>query len=365
MSPLVRAVPMPVASPVLPACCSALPDDEPGDLLEGTKIKAGSQYQMVIGIAGTSPAGTWTARYGTVSSTGMYTAPSFMPPYAEDMVMFESATGWISETRILVEANPAIPGTDGPRYVQVEFGVGQPGFSLMQQAVVVQGSSKSVIAGGTLESIVDDYPDLPLVTPGQDVQGMPELFDCVDAPVVNDNPLTDIVDTAEADLVVQESRDIYALVPANTPTASKPKICKIGVTTGPGKELQGKRCSGGQKIVEETTTYGPVAEGVETGQIQFTAAAQAALGAKGAAELGFGFEVGVSYPLTRKLYRYGQRHITEVFKCINGVWTYSHSRVCRRTGHGQVTSPKWAGFIDGYPINGDPAPDLWTTWICN
>ena len=356
-----------------PTCSLKLKSSASQNVLE---LTAGQTYALSVNPSGSIAAdGTWSADYGSIDASGNYTAPSFQPPFGEAVVTYLPPSGATPVTlNILVAADPAVPDTAYPRYISYAVGAtGALNYNANPVASVVGGASASVIQSGNLLDLTAAYPGLP-VYEGNPPSGLnaPAPFDCVDPAVaVSSANTTQALHTLAAVTVTtfgDLTDGLLIAVPASLAPGKKPKTCKVGPLFPPPVGL-GHPCTDENlysPAVPTIITKGPsIVPPSQTGSMEFTAGINATLGIQGLASLRAGFNIGVTYPLTRIILAYSQSYRQDVYTCVNGQFKFLKTETCSRSGFGESCTPKWVSVVDQSPVNGAPDPDKWTPWNCN
>lgn len=354
-----------------PSCTSTLiTGDEPTI----TKLMAGVTYQFRIDPQSTVPTGgTWSAQYGTVDAQGNYTAPTYQPPWGQDKLTYHAPDG-IEESNltILVAANPDLPDSGYPRYIRVPGNwddhnniEGNP------QAQLISGADGSVVETGDLGSLAEEWPKLPTLDADDEVAGPPVTSDCTDLVADTTVPVgqeqMSAATVVAQDVVGSVSDALVVVLPANQPVQKKPKKCVIW-PVNPLPIWNHDPCPGppsaSREVESKPVTTGPVKiPPLQSGSMEFSAEVNVSLGMKGYGDLGVGYKIGASYPMTRQILEWKQTIKKDIYKCKNGVWTFVGTKTCTRSGNGEWAYPKWVAVIDGYNPNG--YPNEWTPWSCD
>jgi hypothetical protein len=323
---------------------------------------AGETYQLASTVGGSG----WEADHGTISSTGLFTAPAYIPTEGTVTIQRVDGSGTpLAQETVILEPNPSLPGSAKPRYIRVNVLPEEPGFSTEQTCSVVDGDG-SVITAGPLLAIVNSNPGLGLVRGNEPA---PQLYPTEDCLVAVDQP-TPIGEASpllgmESSDVAGANSEILVLVAQDQSGRAKPQTCKPRPRW---EDHRGKPCTGTSPNPDPGTmiTYGPNKDDhVSTGQMEFTtgieAAWQAIVGSGGSG----GFTVGVSYPVRRRWLNYTRYFVQDRYRCVNGEWVFLKTVRCISVNTGQQSSPPWVNLADGYPYNGDPLPGGWSSWVCN
>lgn len=106
--------PQPIPATACPTCIQTQSPESIESLpsVQVSKVVAGTSYtfQSSDTTNPVSPA-SWKAKYGTVTTEGTYTAPTWRLPYGEDLVTFKMSDGSDGDLRITVVPNETIPSS--------------------------------------------------------------------------------------------------------------------------------------------------------------------------------------------------------------------------------------------------------------
>ena len=94
------------------------------------------------------------------------------------------------------------------------------------QASVVQGSSEFIVTSGTVLDLANQYPNLPLIGPGDDFPHPVQTFNCqeVTGSIKGNDEISAIPSMSEGG----EADDVlFSLAPTSAPGSPKPEICAI------------------------------------------------------------------------------------------------------------------------------------------
>jgi len=356
------------------ACCSVQSDPKAFSVLTA---EAGKTYTFTVdpqsGFATYNK--TWSAQYGTISSTGVYTAPEFIPESGIDVITvhFENGpleqivlhlspqTGITPEAPIIVPQG-FVPSAQGnnqePQVPTPEEG----------QAAAAQQSDEEPVATASAESdaFIHALDNLPndgkwheiSETPGQNAT--PALWECTDP------------------IQVVLAGQTYLRVPStlnnNDPNTSiflmasggnaalgggqGTRRCKIGPIYGPPDWID-EECTNGsyRRVYGPKKTYckrGPVMAG---GTVEVSAEWANKINAR----FNLGITAGLKVLASRQYLEWTEVYNFDRYQCVGGRWKYVGSGVRQRLGTGLHTVPKWGGWVMGYPMSGLPGP--WTDWF--
>lgn len=359
------------ATPVCKPCQQSL-GTEPTVL----KLMAGYTYQMQVDpFSGLASGGTWDCQYGTIDPSGHYTVPNYTPPYHQDRVSYTDPTGASAHMDIYVKPDPDVASTGYPRYIVYATGAkGAPSYETNPASQLI-GNNGTVLASDTLMNLVAGYPTIPVVEGSYpaEFEAEPVLTDCEDIPVAVEVPVEPGLQARRTSGVVDEqaqtaTETMLVVNTASTPQKAKPQKCKPQRTLPP-PPFWYLDCSGnpnavlyvdGTPVLTGPTPVPPL----QTASIEFTAGIKANLDAAGLGGLGIGFDIGATYSMTRQILQYKETKRREKYCCKNGLLQFCAVEQCTRSGQGEWVVPKWVAFVDGYPANGDPDPDTWTSWNC-
>lgn len=332
---------------------------------------AGVTYQFRTNPASNLPSGgTWSCEYGTVTSSGDYSAPIFQPPWGQDTITYEAPNGDIARLDILITQNPSIPGSGYPKYIRVPAGtLATTSLEQNPTAEVIAGVGASAVDSGPLSDIATQYPNLPTYEAGEDALSAPNTTDCADlepdTSIVVNNSSQNAATLNSQDVIGEVSDAMVVVIAPSLSQAQKPKKCVVW-PVNPFPAWYNDPCTTGTTLSNDSKSkrQGPkLIPPLQNGQMQFSAEVEAKLGREGLGELGVGFKIGISYPVTRQITQWTETLKRDVYRCVNGAWKFQGTKTCSRTGHGEIAFPKWVAVIDGYPVNG--FPNTWGPWNCN
>lgn len=296
-------------------------------LSEVIVISPGQEVEFSASITLT---GVWSAAFGTVSTSGVYSAPATVPPDGIDTVDFVGSDGSFLSFIVAVQSPGIVPMPSTALSWTYEGSAttpstlpGEPpssfGTSTFSSAPLM--SAVGVSAVTTLST---------LLIGGESMVTVPPLS------VVSTLPLT---------------TTLYAQ--SNAPLK---KARKCGVLPLP--PWKGESCTGNG----ERATIGPTQTTSYSGQENMPPIT-ISTGLKASIKSIFGLDVsvGATFPVSRQVKRYRQWYNKDVYRCVNGQWKFEYTRQCSRTGVEYFAwSPSWAALVYGYP----PSGVQWSSWSC-
>lgn len=360
-------------------CCSyARPaSDNPGGFWV-TALVAGAEYRFAL-LPGSSlpPGGEWSAGFGEIEPDGTYRAPRVAPPSGLDSVRYSTPEGLVATAWVRLEEapghsfeqawaapdafhaqsshiSPEKPNPDARRHF-AQLANPRPTAAQREAWAVTQWAQRD-----WLDSVPHDGRWHPVRKSDEpDDTGLAPVSDC-----------SEIVATANGSLLPvstylgsNERRDIVGIQADSQGVQQKtPRRCKTGpINPVPNWNEQPcdppgatKRVDGPVKRFKKYLGFNPNA-----GSIRITAKIRADL----IRLFNVDVEVGAEVRFGRHSYQYREFQTFDFYKCVNGRWQYDRTVVCERDSIGSRTDPRWANFIFGSPINGDP--DGWSSWVCN
>jgi len=349
-----------VASPFThsPTCCTMGRIDNPNGAWS-LNLQQSTQYTFDLSTKGLIPSGgTWGANLGKIGSDGKYTVPTMVPPSALDVVTYTTTDGTVYSWPVTI-ANPVYPSP-----LQVPSGFLTPSSTLTTQPST---DLANVPSDGAWHEVAEVGSTTVLDTPAM----LSNCEDLATAPVTlssGKGTITGVAVPVTLDTYVLSSSAQLANL-ANTALTLKapagtalPKNCKIGpIYAAP--PYKGQPCSspGATQTVD-----GPVKIFAKRGPVNNNAGS-IKVTAELAADLWKFFKlkvtVGVTLNFSREPIQYTAIQNYDKYKCVNGVWTYVGSGTCTCFANGELTTPFWVAWLDGYPTNG--APKEWSPWVCH
>lgn len=342
---------------------------------QGTSTASVDWLKLVAGVTyhftdlqltpGTNP--FWQTEYGTVNSSGDYTAPGYMPPLGLDTLSYTAADGSTASVTIRIVANPNLPDSGYPRYLRRTSTVLQsfPNNPSVYAYQLIGGASQAVLNTGEMNAISDGSP-IPVLEPTDTYEAAVSVVDCVAIPVTVTTPYTQDAAVPATAVSTDSTLQVTSLVvtsPAGlaTPIAVQaPQKC-TPKPINPWPTGQSKTCTlpGGEHRI-----YGnwgkPSKKRIKDQDVSIEVNASVALDIF--EKFGITVSAGVKYTGNRTLWEWTKSRKNDIYVCKNGVWTFSRTETCRITATGESTIPLWIAYVDGYPSNGDPGP--WSSESC-
>lgn len=359
------------------ASCTITPDTPHTDAVDAV---AGTTISLRVAQQGADlqPGGTWEAQLGSFNTAGDYTAPSYIPPYGVDEILYHSPDGRTARLTVRVIPDPSLPQTGQPLYqvVTADFLHLPPDpyasptptpapTPPTYDTSAASADSESFYASDAAASdavAVEPEPQ-PFGTPdsakplvvSSDQYAQPALvYDCVEVDPV-ELTATDALYEMPAE---QDGTPVSGIRLLQASSKQKPKKCKAG-PYNPPPPYCGTGCTGGTRVVNGPVKtfqrFGPV---VNMGSIKVTAeisAQLAGMGFKGVAE--------GTYNITGQYIYYGAAYTRDVYGCVNGQWKFLYREACEAKAVGLITAPPWAAALWGYARNGGPGQ--WSPWMCH
>jgi hypothetical protein len=325
---------------------------------------------------------TWTARYGSITQSGVYTAPSFMPPDGIDVidVTFESGTtdqitlrlsqrtGTTVASAIIVPQGflPVASGADtevpsGPTPVtSAQTTVVNPESSNDPGDVAVAPATEEPVAYATaLNSLPSDGNWHEVAESGTTIN--------VPAVIAGCEELVQVTQAGEAYYRVPSSLNqatpltSVILLSSSSPGLADDQVgrrkCKIGPIYGVPTWI-GDDCIEGTyaRVYGPLKTYCKRGDTMQGGSVDVNTE----WAAKILKRFNITVSVGVHSVTSRLFLTWSEVRNYDRYKCERGLWTYVGSGSRQRQGTGMQTVPIWGGWVLGYPSSGMPGP--WTDW---
>ncbi len=308
------------------------------------KVPAGTNYRLKT--ENVSGGGIWSATFGTIDSSGNYYAPAYMPPFGTDEIKYV-AGGVESRLVVVIEPNSSLPNSDGVRYIKLPRSWKSSNFDASAVGQVVEGSPETIVDIGPLGDLAEAYPNLPIVGPGDDFPDPVQVWDCHTLVFDETTPANEVAARAPS-LGEGDQYDDIMLVLKPNPGQPSPKKCKVKPRL---EDISGDDYDNGEDVFKSRVyMYGPTYLPSTTGQMPVTV--QMAADIKN--YFGITLEGGVQYPLARAMLKYTEKVIRERYSCVNGKLKFIETQRLCRTNWGEITSPTWAAYVDGYPQKGQP-----------
>jgi hypothetical protein len=359
------------------SCCSNSPLlDENVDIAFLVKLAPSSttSFRVNLSDGDLTSGGTWAADFGSVNSSGDYTAPSYMPPYGIDTVTYTDPDGHTASLAVRLTPTgtpPADIGTiSGMTQSEVDAAAAElegGGMSQNQMENTQTPPGDTEIIDTSYAVSVDPYKNYDENDPLYDVteqtllvaddQVVPEpvpTFDCEVTAATTYGGQSAYVLPAMVDGLPSE-----ALVALLQTGQSRPQKCKVGPFN---QSHQGEPCTGALHTYKGTTTVTP-GDWVSMGSQTIT------ISGSMSADIWKFFHISIGAGSTTvanvmsKTWTYKKVTIVDNYKCVNGHLQYVGSQKCVSYAIGLTTIPPWFAFATGYPRNGAPGP--WTPPVCN
>lgn len=329
------------------------------------KLVAGVTYTFTDHLLSRGANPFWEAEYGTITASGSYTAPSYMPPLGLDTISYMTADGSTASVTIRIVANPNLPDSGYPRYLRRTTTVLQsyPNYPPVFSYQLIGGASQNVLSTGEMNSIGGSAP-IPVLEPGDTYDAPVRVVDCVSLPIAASKAHKREFSVLSNAIFSDSRRPITSLV-VTSPTEyltpfPGPEKCKP-TPINPWSSNQNK---GYMKPDGEHRVYG--SWGKRTKKRIKDQAVAIELGASSAAEIsgryGITPAVGTRFSGRRTIWEWSRTRHNDIYVCKNGVWTFARSETCRMTASAETTIPIWMAYIDGYASNGEPGP--WSPESC-
>lgn len=304
-------------------------------------LKAGQRLALGVSdpTGAVQPGGTWSANFGTIDASGIYTAPSFTPPEGLDRLHYTDPNSndiWIN---VRVLPNPAIPNSDQTPYVTFDYlhnnamkGGGQT--AQAQQAQREGSPAPDQEFAPTSQTIVEMPGDTP-APPEQVSSATPLVAETIDGESVLTLPALD----GGGD----PTSVIYAQ-PLNETPQNVTLVPEVLAPTGP--------CTSG-----ETSSFGPYSD-TPTPQNGMVAlrdvTVSAELGGSAFHIFNVKLTVGGTYHVQGQFYNWKRTRTKYVWVCSRKRWVLEYTKHCDSYSLSLRTTPPWAILAEGYPQNNQP-----------
>ncbi len=343
--------------------CSTCMQGTTSASVDWLKLTAGVTYHFADMQLSPGVNPNWETEYGTISSTGDYIAPSYMPPMGLDRISYVAADGSNAMVTIRLVANPNLPDSGYPRYLQrtnivlQSFPAG--GANPVYAYNLIGGAAQTVLATGDINTIAGNAP-IPVLEPNDTYDGPVAVVDCVAIDVVSATPLSQRL-SVPSGAVQTESVNAVGSLTVTAPGAGvtpvplpiPAKCTPVPVNPWPIRDNKNCTLPGGLHRV-----YGPwgkpVRKKVKNQDVTIEMTVDLAL--QILERYGISVKDGVKYPGNRTILEWTKSRKNDLYVCRNGVWTFQRTEICTSTAAGESTSPVWIAFVDGYPSDGGPGP---------
>jgi hypothetical protein len=300
-------------------------------LMAGTSVEVrGSDTQQIPS--------RFTARYGEVDTqAGIYTVPEFMPPSGIDYVTVR-VDGKEQEFTVRVLPNPEIPGSDEGRLIRVSQGF---------------FSDEPMTTPFDIGTVLSTEQTLPVVLLEEG-----QVYEAP-LPITSSEALEDmgagwlrLPSTILSPPEQGGSDGKLALRPTDPNLSEGLLVFLTAIRYWDMVQPPPSGCQDGAYQYGEFENVGGL---VKNGWTQNTGnfIVNAGIGAQIAAS-GFSVEVGVSYPYSITSWEVVQNIERDVYKCVDGMWTFIGREKCERTGVLMSLNPKWMCVVMMTPCDGSP-----------
>ncbi len=318
------------------------------------------------------PNGEWSAKYGKITSDGIYTAPRYIPARGLDTIEYrfpKSPELAGIRINILIKPNASIPGSESTPYTQGAIKLDADG---MPEGILWQPALKPGTAPPVSLAELKFQP-ISLVRPGQTLPERVQTTATTNAASRSRDGLQEIVLPAANLNTGYTTKALYVV--QNPQAAPLEQAKELPIFAGsadqnpdPVAGEEKTKCEGTGYVYDpviQTGTERKLQEPAPVDNGKFTIDVDAQTGA---AKLipAITLKVGGEVDIIAYNYTYTNTGIQQRYKCVNGKRVIDKLLTCSQTNIGIRTLPSWYGVVvDKLPANGDFDPSMWTSWVCH
>lgn len=323
---------------------------------QAVSLKAGQRLSLGVSDpnGGIQPGGAWDANFGTVDTSGTYTAPSFTPPEGLDRVHYADTNGNDVYVTVRILPNPSIPNSDRTPTVTFDYMTGNSSVQSPDQSAQSQAGQPARLR--LAQAPVTQQPAQPADTGNGSFAPVSKTI--VVLPGETPAPPEQIITTASlvgetvngASVLVLPARSgagdtttaIYAQPLDETPQQ---------VTLLPSVSPPTGSCTPGSQSV-----YGPYYTVVTQGKMVTLADITVTSDLKAEVRKVFSITltVGTKIHVQGQYYNWKQTRQQFNYTCVKNRWVLGTTLRCDGLATSLTTTPTWAILPTGYPQKNQP-----------
>jgi hypothetical protein len=349
-----------------------------------TLLNVGQSVKLTLATTTNTPLteGVWSAEYGVITSDGVYTAPTHVPPRGLETVKFVRNSGDVITTLICVVPSADIPGSENT--VSITSPVSLGANPITSPCEVLANCTSSLVSPSTQSSVgvstqspvaipMADTTNGPVLTLGPD-DSAPQMLKVINTQVIPAVQIGNItafplaykstLTTSQYNLYAQSTNGTPLYDGRMEPTVTQDMIvtnlavCAVPIDTAAAPVAPGSpnpsptpcpKCINGSK------RWNPVGkpEVMQIGKDGPTVSNKYKVDAQMAGQISTIYKIAISVGTEVNINYYRTswqvNQLFHLYVCKNGKWVYDHTEKCVRYGTSVTTVPLWGCLLLGYP----------------